>query len=107
MPLHKNPLGYDVICVPTSTFGSTFIRNVEFHNYKLSYTGNSCNNNRVFHNHASASDATHGHYLTAVTCTGCENDALFRLDEPKTNWFGWFGGCGDVMTCTGLENVLV
>lgn len=47
-----------------------------------------------------------GHYLTNVSCDNCEKDALFKLEDPKAMWRGWFGGCGD-FDCTGLENLLI
>lgn len=109
-PFRKDPLGYDVLCVPTSTFQSAFVRNNLFHNFKQSYgTGfESCQNSRnvVLRNHGSASDATAAHYLRNTTCESCDAQSLIFIEDPKPNWQGWFGGCGD-FNCTGLRNVLV
>jgi hypothetical protein len=29
------------------------------------------------------------------------------LDEMDPSFQGWFGGCGAVMNCTGMENILI
>jgi len=38
-PLELHPDIIEVLCVPTSPFGSTFLRNILFENFKTSYTG--------------------------------------------------------------------
>lgn len=78
------PLAFDVICVPTATFGSFIFTNSEFFNWKTSYDEYpNCVNNRAIKNHGSASDATSGHFLTNVNCKNCDENALFKLDEPN------------------------
>jgi hypothetical protein len=81
-PFRKDPLGYDVLCVPTSTFQSAFLRNNTFHNFRSTYPAGfeACNggNNVVLRNHGSASDATAAHYLTNTTCDNCEANNLIQ-----------------------------
>ena len=80
MPISKDPLVYDVVCVPTSTFQSAFVRNVTFHNYKNDYTADGfpmCGGNRAMHNHRSGHDASAPHFLTGTKCDSCSQDAFF------------------------------
>lgn len=71
-PWTKSPFVYDVICVPPSAFGSCFIENVIFHNFRDNYSGidfpnaAECGGNRAFRNHGSAASASAGTYLTKV-----------------------------------------
>lgn len=52
MPIKIGPLGYDVLCVPTSARASQFLNNVVFHNYYIQYTDAAynvaCHNNSIF-----------------------------------------------------------
>jgi len=34
-------------------------------------------------------------------------DSRIKLKEPEDKWFSWFGGCGEVINCSGLKNILI
>ena len=104
----KDASQYDVICNAPAVFGSLFLRDTIFHNFKNTYPSHSsCSNNAVFRNHKTAASASLGHYLTNVQCLSCDVDARASLENPKAQWFSWFGGCGDVINCSGLKNLII
>jgi len=76
-------------------------------NFKQEYNGLSgCTKNYAVKTNPSGDSFNLGTYLTDVTCDNCDPNSLFKFDDPNPQWFGWFGGCGDVLTCTGLKNFL-
>ena len=104
----KHGTGLDVVCKQELADAKAFLYNVQFENFRNTYTGDvsQCANNFAFRPHGGATDLTAGHNLLDCNCTDCEAGAFAKVEAPSENQKGWFGGCGDI-TCTGKRNYLI
>ena len=97
-------ISFDVVCNSPTVHGSSYFRNSQLSNFKQTYDDLKCQQNYAVKTNPAADSFLCGTYLTGVTCDNCDLHSLFKFDNPNPGWIGWFGGCGDVLTCTGLKN---
>ncbi len=84
-----------------------FIYNVEFNNFKQTYSNMAqCSGNVIFRPHSGGMDITASHHLFNTTCVDCQLGAFAYFQPPNPHDLGWFGGCGDIL-CTGMNNYFI
>lgn len=100
--------GFDVICKQPVFDSKSFIYNVEFNNFRQSYSGAaaSCSSNHAMRPHSGAFDQVGSANLFDCTCVNCDTNSYLLANSPSSSQLGWFGGCGDIL-CTGFNNYLV